>query len=79
MNIKRSKIRRKAKRQAQREEFARREKYLREIEAPKRRLDAEIAARGKQKYPIQKTAIGRPKIAIFTFSRFVVDESRSRG
>jgi len=47
MTMKKSKIRRKAKRQAQREEVARREKFLREIDAPKRRLEAEIAARGK--------------------------------
>jgi hypothetical protein len=45
--MKKSKIRRKAKRQAERDEAVRREKFLREIDAPKRRLEAEIAARGK--------------------------------
>jgi len=47
--MKKSKIRRKAKRQAQRDEAARREKFLREIDAPKRRLEAEIATRGKSR------------------------------
>jgi hypothetical protein len=63
MTMKKSKIRRKAKRQAERDETARREKFLREIDAPKRRLEAEIAARGKSRMNAKGMAVGRERHA----------------
>lgn len=46
--MKRSKIRRKARREVERKEAANRAERIKKLDAPKRRLEAVIAARGKQ-------------------------------